>query len=99
MAIAPIPPVPPLPPAPSPLTAAPATGGGDAFTNLVTNAVDALQSTQSAASSAEVKAAAGQGNLADVMIAATKASLETQVTTDVLDKALTSYNAIMNMTF
>lgn len=71
----------------------------DSFNSAITNAVDSLQASQSAASQAEAQAAAGEGNLADTMIAASKASLETQVTTDLLDKAVTSYNDIMNMSF
>ena len=46
-----------------------------------------------------VTASAGSGNLADTMIAATQASLDTEVTTSLLDKAVTSYNDIMNMSF
>jgi len=33
------------------------------------------------------------------MIAASEASLQTQVTNDLLTKAITSYNNIMNMSF
>ena len=53
----------------------------------------------SQATSAEALSAAGQGNLADTMVAATQASVDTQVTTALLDKAVNSYNDIMNMTF
>jgi flagellar hook-basal body complex protein FliE len=43
--------------------------------------------------------AAGQGNLADTMIAASEASLQTQVANDLLSKAISSYNDVMNMSF
>ena len=101
MPIAPIPPISTL--SSSPVGAAsattPAATGNDAFSNIVSNAVDALQQTQTAATQAEALSAAGQGNLADTMIAASKASVETQVTTSLLDKAVGSYNDIMNMAF
>ncbi len=103
MSIAAIPSVPTLPALPSisPLSSNPATpaSGTDSFSNLIGNGVNALQQAQNNASSAEAQAAAGQGNLADTMIAASKASLDTQVTTDLLDKAITSYNSIMQMSF
>jgi flagellar hook-basal body complex protein FliE len=65
----------------------------------VGNAVDSLQNAQSTASADEAQAAAGQGNLADTMIAATQASLDTQVSDALIDKAVTSYNSIMGMSF
>lgn len=106
--IAPIPPISTLSPAAPTGAAAPvndpaaaaAAGPVDpSFSNAITNAVNTLQQAQTAASNAEALSAAGQGNLADTMIAATKASLDTQVTTSVLNKAVSSYNDIMNMSF
>lgn len=114
MSIAPIPSVPGLPVLPSiggpqslsaagglagASSAAGAPGGPDAFSNVIGNAVDALQQAQSTASSYEAAAAAGQGNLADTMIAASQASLDTEVTSDLLTKAVGSYNSIMGMAF
>ena len=87
----------PATPAPAPAASGPATGGG--FASVVGNAIDSLQGVQSAASSAEAATAAGQGSLTDTMIAATEASLETQVTTSVIDKALAAYNSVIQMTF
>lgn len=101
MTIAAIPSIPAIPTLPS-VTAPGATSpvaGSDAFSSVITNAVDALQQAQANATSAEAQAASGQGNLADTMIAASKASLDTQVTTDLLNKALTSYTSIMSMNF
>ena len=97
-AIPSIPAIPTLPSITSPGSTSP-VAGSDAFSSVITNAVDALQQAQSNATSAEAQAAAGQGNLADTMIAASKASLDTQVTTDLLNKALTSYTSIMAMSF
>lgn len=97
--------IPPLPPVSStPATAPAATPastpvGGDSFSSVITNALESLQKTQTSAANAEALSAAGQGNLADTMIAASKASLDTQVTTSLLNKAVTSYNDIMNMSF
>jgi flagellar hook-basal body complex protein FliE len=96
--IPPISPLPTLPAAGAP-AAAGAASAGDSFSQVVGNAVDALQSAQTTASTDEAQAAAGQGNLADTMIAATEASLDTQVSDALIDKAVTSYNSIMSMTF
>jgi flagellar hook-basal body complex protein FliE len=99
MPIAAIPALPPLPPV-QPATPTGAAAPTDtSFGSIIANAVDNLQSAQTTASSDEAAAAAGQGNLADTMIAASEASLDTQVTTSLLDKAVTSYNDIMNMSF
>ncbi len=72
-----------------------ATGGvGNAFTN----ALDSLQSTQSAADSLAQSAATG--NLTDVhnyTIAATEASLTTEITVAVRDRAVEAFNQIMGM--
>ena len=113
MAIAPIPSVPSLPPLP-PSVAAPAAGstgalggpggpgaatGDGGFGSLVANAVDALTQAQRTASADEANAAAGQGSLTDTMIAASVASLDTQVATALVDKGLTAYTSIADMTF
>jgi flagellar hook-basal body complex protein FliE len=72
---------------------------GDSFSSALTNAIDSLQQAQGTASADEAQTAAGQGNLADTMIAASQASLDTEVSTDLLDKALSSFTSIMQMTF
>lgn len=103
MPIAPIPAIPALPALPAASSAAAtgagSTAGSNSFSTLLSNAVSDLQASQSTASADEAQSAAGQGNLADTMIAASKASLDTQVTTDLLDKAVSSFNQVMSMSF
>ena len=55
--------------------------------------------TQNTASTAEAQAAAGQGSVTDAMIDATQASLDTQVTVALVDKGVSAFTDIMNMTF
>lgn len=71
-----------------------ATGG---FSEVLGNAIDSLNEAQSTASTDEVQSAAGQGTLANTMIAATQASLDTQVATSLIDKALSAYTSISTM--
>ena len=62
------------------------------------NALDALQDTQNAANSLAVQAATG--NLTDIhnyTIAATEASLQTELTVAVRDRAVEAFNQIMAM--
>lgn len=93
-------PVPPKPaPAPAPTPAASGSTGNGGFVSAIGSALDSLQGAQSTAAAAEAATAAGQGSLTDTMIAATEASLETQVTTSVIDKALAAYNSVIQMTF
>ena len=92
----------PVPTAPTPgPVAAPEVSGssGSGFVSAIGSALDSLQGVQSTASAAEAATAAGQGSLTDTMIAATEASLETQVTSSVIDKALAAYNSVIQMTF
>ncbi|MHB1486736.1 MAG: flagellar hook-basal body complex protein FliE [Acidimicrobiales bacterium] len=100
MVIPPIPPIPPSPPA-APATGAATAGAtgssGAGFSNTITQAMDQLQATQNQATSSAAAAATGQGNVADAMIAATQASLDTQVTASLVTKALSAFNQIMNM--
>ena len=98
-AIPPIPPLTPLQPATGPASAGPVAGAGSSFGAAIAQAVDGLQQTQAGAAKSEAQSAAGEGNLADTMIAASKASVETEIATSLLDKAVTSYNDIMNMSF
>ena len=90
--------------APPAISGAGSTGSAGAasapgFGSSLSNAVNSLQQTQATAAAYETQMAAGQGNLADTMIAASEASLQTQVTNDLLSKAISSYNSIMNMSF
>lgn len=97
MVIPPIPPIPPSPPVAPATTPATTGANGGAFSNTITQAMDQLQATQNQATSSAAAAAAGQGNVADAMIAATRASLDTQVTVSLVTKALAAFNQIMNM--
>jgi len=109
VSIAPISSLPNLPPLapPASTTSTPgasaagtsAAGGstGSGFTNVLGNAIDSLNSAQQSATTQEIQTAAGQGTLANTMIAATKASLDTQVATSLIDKALAAYTSIATM--
>jgi flagellar hook-basal body complex protein FliE len=106
-AIAPIPPLPNLPataPVADPNAASGAAGGAGAsasggadFSNVLGNLVDSLNQAQNTASVAEAQAATGQGSLTDTMIAASQASLDTEVANSVIDKALAAYNSVASM--
>jgi flagellar hook-basal body complex protein FliE len=68
------------------------------FGNVVVNALQGVQDTQDTANSLAVQAATG--NLVDVhnyTIAATEASLQTQLTVAVRDRAIEAFNQIMAM--
>ena len=85
----------------TPTTKAPAASdaaGDNGFGNLVAGAVEKLDGVQSKADNLAVQAATG--NLSDVhdyMIAATEASLATELTVAVRNKAVEAFNQIMNM--
>jgi flagellar hook-basal body complex protein FliE len=85
-------------------TSASAAGGttgadGSGFGNMATQAIDSLQSQQDTADSLAVSASTGGGNVGDVMIAATQASLATNMTVAVRNKAVDAFNQIMGMQF
>lgn len=68
------------------------------FGNIVVNALQGVQDTQTNASNLAVQAATG--DLVDVhnyTIAATEASLQTQLTVAVRDRAVEAFNQIMGM--
>lgn len=80
--------------------ATPSTGasGGADFGNLLSNGINSLQQTTSTADSLATQASTG--GLADVtsyMIASNEASIATQLTTAVRDKAVAAFTSIMNM--
>lgn len=79
------------------LTAAtPAASGG--FADALTKGVDSLQATQSNVDSLAVKAATGDlTDVHDYTIAATQASLMTELTVTLRNKALDAFNEIMRM--
>jgi flagellar hook-basal body complex protein FliE len=91
----------------APIGAQPAAAAGQAaqtgaasdnFGNVVVNALQGVQDTQANASNLAVQAATG--DLVDVhnyTIAATEASLQTQLTVAVRDRAVEAFNQIMAM--
>jgi flagellar hook-basal body complex protein FliE len=71
--------------------------GGD-FGNVVANALDSLQGVQSKSDGLAVKAATGDLNdVHDYMIAASEASLATEFTVAVRNRAVEAFNDIMKM--
>ena len=86
-----------MPQAPPAGGAAPASASSGGFASQVANALNQVQQTQNTASSLEAQAAAGQGSITDAMIAATRASLATQVTVALTNKAITAFTDVMNL--
>jgi flagellar hook-basal body complex protein FliE len=77
--------------------AAGAAGGSD-FGKLVSGALDKLQATQTNADKLAVDAATGRlTDVHDYMIAANEASLATELTVAVRNKAIEAFNQIMQM--
>ena len=73
--------------------------GGASFGNVATDLVDSLQNQQDNADRLALAASTGNGNVGDVMIAATQASLSTNMTVAVRNKAVEAFNQIMGMQF
>jgi flagellar hook-basal body complex protein FliE len=74
-----------------------ATGGGD-FAAALTGGLEKLQAAQTKSDDLAVKAATGSlTDVHDYMIASTEASLATQLTVAVRNKALDAFNEIMRM--
>ena len=68
------------------------------FGQTMTQALDSLSGAQAKADNLAVQAATGDlTNVHDYMIAATEASLATQLTVAVRNKAVEAFNQIMNM--
>jgi flagellar hook-basal body complex protein FliE len=86
----------------SPISAAPAapvssTSGAD-FGNALSQGIDSLQQTQSTADNLATKASTGSlSDITDYMVASNEAALATELTTAVRDKAVASFQSIMNM--
>jgi len=79
-------------------TAAAGASGAPSFGQTLSQAVDGLQSAQANADRLAVSAATGNlTNVHDYMIAATEASLDTELTVAVRNKAVDAFNQIMNM--
>ncbi len=97
--------VPPIMPTPvaAPIGGAGSIGttgaaSGTGFANALTNVVDNLQGLQSNADNLAVQAANGTlQNPHDYLLAANQASLTTQMTVAVRNKALEAFNEIMRM--
>ena len=74
-----------------------AARSGD-FGNMITGALDNLAQVQNKADNLAVQAATGElTDVHDYLIASTQASLATELTVAVRNKALESFNQIMNM--
>ena len=73
------------------------TGGTD-FGNALSQGIDSLQQTQSSADSLATKASTGTlSDITDYMVASNEAAIATELTTAVRDKAVASFQSIMNM--
>jgi flagellar hook-basal body complex protein FliE len=82
----------------SPSTQAAASTSGASFGSQLSSSLQSLQSLQSTADTLAVQAATGQLTDAHAYtIAATEASLATQLTVAVRNKALEAFNEIMRM--
>ena len=70
----------------------------DSFGNTVVNALESLNALQSKSDNLAVKAATGDlSDVHDYMIAATEASLATEFTVAVRNRAVEAFNEIMRM--
>ncbi|WP_260430698.1 flagellar hook-basal body complex protein FliE [Nocardioides sp. LS1] len=87
----------------NPATAATAGSGvqsasGHAFGSMVLDGIDRLEQVQDRSDQLAVKAATGDlDNIHDYTIAATEASVSTQLTVAVRNRALEAFNEIMRM--
>jgi len=78
--------------------AAPASSSSHDFGNLVLDGIDRLEQVQDKSDQLAVKAATGDLNaIHDYTIAATEASVTTQLTVAVRNKAVEAFNEIMRM--
>lgn len=72
---------------------------GDGFGDLITSALDNVNKSQGAADQLANQAATGQlSDPSEYMIAATEASLATELTVAVRNRAVEAFNEIMRMT-
>ena len=79
-------------------TAAGPASGTQGFGQTLTKALDGLQGAQAKADNLAVQASTGDlTNVHDYMIAATEASVATELTVAVRNKAVEAFNQIMNM--
>jgi flagellar hook-basal body complex protein FliE len=81
----------------TPTSGTASTGGGD-FASALAGGLENLQSLQTKSDDLAVKAATGSlTDVHDYMIASSEASLATQLTTAVSNKAVAAFNEIMRM--
>lgn len=79
-------------------TGAPGTGTGSGFGQALAGGLEQLQQVQAKADDLAVKAATGDlTNVHDYMIASSEASLATQLTVAVRNKAVDAFSEIMRM--
>jgi flagellar hook-basal body complex protein FliE len=80
-------------------TTTPAQGtGGTDFASVLASSIDGLQATQSHADSLAIQASTGDlKDVSDYMIASNEASLATQMTVAIKNKAVDAFNQIMGM--
>ncbi len=85
-------------PSPGATGGAAAAGSADGFSNALSTGLDNLQQLQTTADTLAVQAATGSlTNVHDYMIAATKASVATDLTVAVRNKAVEAFNEILRM--
>jgi flagellar hook-basal body complex protein FliE len=88
----------PTPPALDAAAAGPAGSSGTDFSAALSHGLEQLQQVQGKADDLAVQAAAGTlADPAEYMIASTQASLATQLTVAVRNKAIDAFNEIMRM--
>jgi len=72
--------------------------GGDSFANLLGSAIDSINATQASADNLATQAATGGlTNVADYMVSAEEANIQTQLTAAVRNNALQAFQQIMGM--
>ena len=92
---APISPISPI--STDPTSSVSSTGGAD-FGNALSQGIDSLQQTQSTADNLATQASTGSlSDITDYMVASNEAAVATELTTAVRDKAVASFQSIMNM--
>lgn len=89
---------PSLPTLPTQAVGAPTPASSSGFGDMVTNALGNLEKTQATADNLAKQMATGQlTDVHDYMIAATEATLSTQLTVAVRNKAVEAFQSIMSM--
>lgn len=83
---------------PSAVTAA-SSASGSSFGDLLAKAVDSLQNTQVTSQSQALAVASGTGNVTDATVAASQASLETQLAVTLRNAVTGAVNQIMATPF